>query len=84
MEPDPDEKSPYNAAVRAHARDLLGYMHKSGGTAPGGFTIRLFELWTSADRDNKAIIAVALPFMGVVSRANDEGGEAAVREVAGI
>ncbi|WP_223884068.1 hypothetical protein [Pseudarthrobacter sp. BIM B-2242] len=84
MEPDPTQPSPYNETVRAYARDLLGYLNKPGGTVPGGFTTKLFELWAKADFVNKAIIAQGWPFLGVVLVANDQGGEAAVRDIAGI
>jgi hypothetical protein len=83
MRPDPTQSSPYNETVRAYARDLLGYLNKPGGTVPGGFTTKLFELWGSADFINKIKIAQAWPHIGVVLRANDQGGEAAVRDVAG-
>lgn len=84
MEPNPNEKSPYIPEVRQYATDLLGYLHKSGGTVPGGFTIKVFELWAAADMDNKAIIAGAWPFIAVALHANDKGGESAIRDVAGI
>lgn len=77
-------RSPYNAEVRQYATDLLGYLGKSGGTVPGGFTWTLFDLWAKADMFNKAIIADSWPFIAVALRANDEGGEAALRDVAGI
>ena len=84
MEPDPTMTSPYNETVRAYARDLLGYLNKPGGTVPGGFTTKVFELWAAADMFNKAVIAQAWPFIAVALDANDKGGEAAVRDVAGI
>ncbi len=84
MDENPNEKSPYNAEVRQYATDLLGYLNKSGGTVPGGFTTKLFELWAKADIFNKAIIAQGWPLIAVALDANDKGGEAAVRAVAGI
>jgi hypothetical protein len=84
MEPNPNIKSAYCTEVRQYATDLLGYLNKSGGTVPGGFTTGVFELWAKADFINKTIIANSWPFIGVVLRANDEGGEAALRDVAGI
>jgi hypothetical protein len=84
MEEDPNMKSPYNAEVRQYATDLLGYLRKAGGTVPGGFTVGVFELWAKADMFNKAIIAEGWPFIAVALRANDQGGEAALRDVAGI
>lgn len=84
MEPDATKSNPYNETVRSYARDLLGYLNKPGGTVPGSFTTGVFELWAKADIFNKAIIARAWPFMAVALEANDKGGEAAVREVAGI
>lgn len=84
MKPAQKMKSPYNASTRQYATDLLGYLGKSGGTVPGGFTIKVFELWAKADFVNKAKIAQTWPFIGVALRANDEGGEAAIRDVAGI
>jgi hypothetical protein len=85
MEPtESTEKSPYNAEVRRYATDLLGYLNRPGGTVPGGFTTKVFELWAAADMDNKFIIAGAWPFIAVALHANDRGGEAAVRDVAGI
>lgn len=84
MEHDPDEKSPYLPEVRQYATDLLGYLHKDGGTVPGGFTIKLFELWATADISNKRIIESAWPFIGFVLCANAEGGEEALRKIAGI
>jgi len=76
--------SPYNETVRAYARDLFGYLNKPGGTVPGGFTTKVFELWADADMFNKEIIAHGWPFIAVALRANDDGGEAALRDVAGI
>lgn len=84
MEPNPNRPSAYNAEVRQYATDLLGYLDKAGGTVPGSFTTGVFELWAKADIFNKAIIARAWPFIAVALEANDKGGEAAVREVAGI
>ncbi|HEX9227579.1 MAG TPA: hypothetical protein VF885_13125 [Arthrobacter sp.] len=84
MEDDPNMKSPYNAEVRQYATDLLGYLNKSGGTVPGGFTTKVFELWAKADFVNKAVIAGAWPFIAVALHANDKGGEAAIRDIAGI
>lgn len=84
MEPTTTTKSAYIPEVRQYATDLLGYLNKSGGTAPGGFTIKVFELWAAADMDNKFIIAGAWPFIAVALHANDRGGEAAIRAVAGI
>ena len=84
MEPNPNIKSPYIAEVRQYATDLLGYLNKSGGTVPGGFTTKVFELWAVADLDNKAAIAGAWPFIAVALQANDKGGVAAIRDVAGI
>lgn len=84
MEPNENEKSPYCAEVRQYATDLLGYLNKAGGTVPGGFTTKVFELWAKADMFNKAIIADGWPFIAVALRANDQGGEAALRDVAGI
>jgi hypothetical protein len=84
MEPNPNNKSAYCAEVRQYATDLLGHLNKPGGTVPGGFTSQLFDLWGKADMVNKAIIANGWPFIAVALRANDEGGEAAVRDVAGI
>jgi hypothetical protein len=84
MEPDPNEKSPYLPEVRQYATDLLGFLDKKGGTAPGGFTIKVFELWAKADFTNKGIIESAWPFIGCVLRANDEGGAKALRSIAGI
>lgn len=73
----------YIPEVRSYATDLLGYLYKSGGTVPGGFTIKVFELWAAADMDNKAVIAGAWPFIAVALHAYDKGGVAAVRDVAG-
>jgi hypothetical protein len=84
MEPNPNVKSAYCAEVRQYATDLLGYLGKSGGTVPGGFTTKVFELWAKADLFNKEIIAHGWPFIAVALRANDDGGEAALRDVAGI
>jgi hypothetical protein len=84
MEDDPNMKSPYVLEVRQYATDLLGYLNKPGGTAPGGFTTKVFELWAAADMDNKFKIAETWPFIAVALHANDRGGEAAVRGVAGI
>lgn len=84
MEPNPNIKSPYCAEVRQYATDLLGYLNKSGGTVPGGFTTGVFELWAKADIFNKAIIAQGWPMIAVALDANDKGGEAAIRDVAGI
>lgn len=84
MNPKNKMKSPYNAEVRQYATDLLGYLDKPGGTVPGGFTTGVFELWPKADFVNKAIIASSWPAIGVVLRANDRDGEAALRDVAGI
>lgn len=84
MEPDPTQPSPYNETVRAYARDLLGYLNKPGGTVPGGFTTKLFELWAKADINNKMKIAHTWPHIGVVLAANDQGGEASVRHIAGV
>lgn len=75
-------QSPYLPEVRSYARDLLGYLNKSGGTVPGGFTTGVFELWAKADIFNKAIIEAGWPFIGYVLRANDEGGENALRSIA--
>jgi hypothetical protein len=76
--------SPYIPEVRQYATDLLGYLNKPGGTVPGGFTTKLFELWAAADMDNKFKITEKWPFIAVALWANDRGGEAAVRDVAGI
>jgi hypothetical protein len=84
MEEDLKQKSPYIPEVRQYATDLLGYLKKSGGTVPGHFTTKVFELWAVADIDNKAAIAGAWPFIAVALHANDKGGEAAIRDVAGI
>lgn len=84
MEPNPNIKSAYCAEVRQYATDLLGYLNKSGGTVPGGFTTGVFELWAKADIFNKAIIAQGWPFIAVALQANDRGGVAAIRDVAGI
>jgi hypothetical protein len=74
MEPNPNVKSAYCAEVRQYATDLLGYLGKSGGTVPGGFTTKVFELWAAADMDNKAAIAGAWPFIAVALHANRQGG----------
>lgn len=75
--------NPYIPAVRLYATDLLGYLGKAGGTVAGGFTTGVFELWAKADIFNKAIIESGWPFIAFVLRANDEGGETALREIAG-
>jgi hypothetical protein len=84
MNPSKNQASPYNPAVRLYATDLLGYFGLPGGTVPGSFTWTMFDLWAKADIVNKAIIAQSWPFIAVALRANDEGGEAAIRAVAGI
>ncbi|GAA4033074.1 hypothetical protein GCM10023063_15610 [Arthrobacter methylotrophus] len=78
------ERSPYCPEARQYATDLLGHLGKSGGTIPGSFTAKVFELWAVADMTNKFIIASSWPFIAVALHANDYGGEAAVRSVAGI
>lgn len=84
MEPDATKSNPYNETVRSYARDLLGYLNKPGGTVPGGFTIKLFELWAKADFVNKMKIQQTWPEIGHVLVVNDHGGEAAVRDLTGI
>lgn len=84
MEFDPNEKSPYLPEVRQYATDLLGHLNKKGGTVPGNFTAKLFELWAAADISNQRIIEEAWPFIGFVLNANAAGGEDELRKIAGI
>ncbi|HEX9088156.1 MAG TPA: hypothetical protein VF867_11575 [Arthrobacter sp.] len=69
---------------KAIAQDLLGLLHKPGGTVPGSFTQSLFELWPKADLDNKARIESGWPEVAFVLRSNDLGGLNAVRSLAGL
>lgn len=79
------ETSPADPTTfKAIAQDLLGLLHKPGGTVPGSFTIGLFELWSKADLDNKARIESAWPEVAFVLRSNDLAGLNAVRALAGL
>ena len=65
--------------TRAAARDLLGFYSFDGGSTPGGFRATLFELWTKADRSNKAKLTAAFPEVAAAVEAMHEGGPEALK-----
>jgi hypothetical protein len=77
----PSSRNPYDPAVRSLAADLLGYLRLPGGTMPSGFAYGLFDLWSKADEDNRALIATGWPFAAFVLRAHEEDGEAGLRRI---
>ncbi|QOT19579.1 hypothetical protein HMI59_23430 (plasmid) [Paenarthrobacter sp. YJN-5] len=77
----PSGRNPYDPAVRSLAADLLGYLRLPGGTMPSGFTYGLFDLWSKADEDNRALITTGWPFVAFVLRAHEEDGEAGLRRI---
>ncbi|ACL42225.1 hypothetical protein Achl_4274 (plasmid) [Pseudarthrobacter chlorophenolicus A6] len=77
----PSGRNPYDPVVRSLAADLLGYLRLPGGTMPSGFTYGLFDLWSKADEENRALIATGWPLVAFVLRTVDTGGEAGLRSI---
>ena len=76
-------KHPNPETVHA-AHDLLGHYRLPDGFHVGGFRASLFDTWAKADTINSARLAIAFPEIAPAVEAMRNGGEAAVRALAGL
>ena len=70
------------AEMQLAARHVLGYHHLEDGWTPGSFTEGLIALWTRADVDNRAKLALVYPEMSAVIGYFTAGDVEHVRRIA--